>query len=113
MSRYKILLIGAHPDDPDLCGGGLAALHLAHGNEVKFISLTDGCRGHHEMTMEQTRARRYGETQALAAKAGLTYDVWDVPDGELFPTLEPEWYEYAKRAALLGEQVVADRKSVV
>ena len=88
MSRYKILLIGAHPDDPDLCGGGLAALHLAHGNEVKFISLTDGCRGHHEMTMEQTRARRYGETQALAAKAGLTYDVWDVPDGELFPTLE-------------------------
>lgn len=88
MSKYKIMLIGAHPDDHDLCGGGFAALHLARGAEVKFVSLTDGSRGHHEMTCEETRARRFAETQALAAKMGLSYDVWDVPDGELMPTLE-------------------------
>ncbi len=85
---YRILLIGAHPDDHDLRAGGLASLHLARGGEVKFISLTDGSRGHHEMTCEETRARRYAETQELATKMGLIYDVWDVPDAELMPTLE-------------------------
>lgn len=88
MSKHRILMVGAHPDDHDLRAGGLAALHLARGADVKFISLTDGCRGHHEMTCDETRARRYAETQELAAKMGLSYDVWDVPDGELMPTLE-------------------------
>lgn len=88
MSSYRIMLIGAHPDDNELTGGGLAALHLANGGEVKMLSLTDGCRGHHIMTCEQTRERRYAEIQEVAKRFGLSYDMWDVPDGELEATLE-------------------------
>ena len=85
---YRIMLIGAHPDDNELKAGGLAAMHLAKGGAVKMLSLTDGCRGHHEMTCEQTRDRRHKEMQAVAAKFGISYDAWDVPDGELEATLE-------------------------
>ena len=37
----KILLIGAHPDDCDIYGGGFALLHKKQGNQVKFISVTN------------------------------------------------------------------------
>ena len=71
---YRIMLIGAHPDDNELKGGGLAAMHLARGGAVKMLSLTDGCRGHHEMSCEETRDRRRAEMQAVAEKFGISYD---------------------------------------
>lgn len=85
---YRIMIIGAHPDDNELTAGGLCALHLENGGEVMMLSLTDGCRGHHIMSCEETRARRFEETQAVAKKFNFAYKVWDVPDGELEATLE-------------------------
>ena len=43
----KILVIGAHPDDCDIYAGGCAALWSDRGDQVSFISMTNGNAGHH------------------------------------------------------------------
>ena len=43
----KILVFGAHPDDPDFSAGGVAALYAQQGHRVKLVSLTNGDAGHH------------------------------------------------------------------
>ncbi|EMS33160.1 hypothetical protein C943_00437 [Mariniradius saccharolyticus AK6] len=84
----KILMIGAHPDDCDIKGGGTAALFVAMGHQVKFISVTNGDAGHMEMGGGVLAKRRYAETQEAAKRLGIQYDVLDNHDGELLPTLE-------------------------
>jgi len=84
----RVLMIGAHPDDCDFECGGLALLYAQAGHQVKFLSLCNGCGGHHEMTPADVARRRYGETQAVAKLAGLEYEVWDIPDCELIADLE-------------------------
>ena len=39
-------MIGAHPDDCDIKSGGTAALFVAMGHKVKFLSVTNGDAGH-------------------------------------------------------------------
>lgn len=84
----RILFIGAHPDDCDIKGGGTAALFTEMGHEVKFLSVTNGDAGHMEMGGGMLAKRRYAETQEVAKRLGITYDVLDNHDGELLPTLE-------------------------
>lgn len=84
----KILMIGAHPDDCDIKGGGTAALFVAMGHQVKFLSVTNGDAGHMEMGGGVLAKRRYAETQEAAKRLGIKYDVLDNHDGELLPTLE-------------------------
>ncbi len=84
----KILLVGAHPDDCDIKAGGTAALFVALGHQVKFLSLTNGDAGHMEAGGGMLAKRRYGETQEVAKRLGIQYDVLDNHDGELLPTLE-------------------------
>jgi len=83
-----ILAIGAHPDDCDLAAGGVAALYVRQGHRVKFLSLTNGDAGHHQMGGAELARRRWAETRAVAAVLGIEYDVLDIHDGELMPTLE-------------------------
>jgi len=47
----RVLIFGAHPDDPDFSAGGVAALYSRQGHTVKMVSLTNGDAGHHEMGM--------------------------------------------------------------
>ena len=86
--QLRVMVVGAHPDDCDFNYGGIALQYAALGHKVKFLSLCNGCYGHHVMTPEQTAARRYLETQASANVAGIEYDVWDVNDCELEASLE-------------------------
>lgn len=86
--KLKVLMIGAHPDDNDICGGGLALKYAAAGHSVRFLSVCNGCGGHHKMKPDEVAKRRYGETQAVAALAGIEYDVWDIPDCEVTADLE-------------------------
>lgn len=84
----RILVFGAHPDDPDITSGGIAALYAKDGHQVKFVSLTNGDAGHHEIGGVELAKRRYAETQAVARVLGLAeYQVLDNHDGELEPTL--------------------------
>ncbi len=85
----KILMIGAHQDDNEFRCGGLAHKYVQMGYEVRFLSLCNGCGGHHKMTPAETTARRAKESAAVAELLGIRYDVWeDMNDCTLMPTLE-------------------------
>lgn len=84
----KILAIGAHQDDNEIRVGGMAAKWVKAGHEVRFLSMCNGCGGHHIMTPEQTTKRRAGESAAVAEYLGIQYDVWDIDDCTLMADLE-------------------------
>lgn len=88
MKQRRILVIGAHPDDCDIKAGGTAALWNQHGHVVRFVSVTNGDAGHHQMRGEELARRRKQEAQAAAAVLGIEYIVLDHHDGKLQPTLE-------------------------
>jgi len=88
MITMKILMIGAHQDDNEFCCGGLAHKYVKMGYEVRFLSLCNGCGGHHIMTPEETTARRAKESAAVAELLGIKYDVWDIDDCNLVADLQ-------------------------
>ena len=84
----RFLVFGAHPDDPDLMFGGTAVLLTRAGHKVKFVSVTNGNAGHHQMPQDELAKRRRGEATASAQIAGLVeYQILDNPDGRLENTL--------------------------
>lgn len=83
----KILMIGAHPDDCDIKGGGTAALFAEMGHQVKFISVTNGDAGHMEQGGGILAKRRITESYEAGKRLGITYDVLDHHDGELEASL--------------------------
>ncbi len=86
--QINVLVFGAHPDDCDIKAGGVAALYVQQGHRVKFVSVTNGDAGHHEMGGAPLAQRRYAEAQAAAEVIGIEYELLDNHDGELMPTLE-------------------------
>ena len=85
----KILAIGAHQDDNEFRVGGMAHKWVKAGHEVRFLSLCNGCGGHHIMTPEETSARRAKESAAVAEFLGIKYDIWsDMDDCTLMADLE-------------------------
>lgn len=83
----KVLMIGAHQDDNEFCCGGLASKYVKLGYEVRFLSLCNGCGGHHIMMPEETTACRARESANVAKLLGITYDVWDIDDCNLVADL--------------------------
>jgi LmbE family N-acetylglucosaminyl deacetylase len=88
MDDPTVLVVGAHPDDCSIKAGGIAARHVAEGNDVVFLSMTDGSAGHQSMDRAELAARRRRETGAVAETLGVDYEVFDVRDGLLEPTME-------------------------
>ena len=89
MIKMKVLMIGAHQDDNEFRCGGLAYKLVRRGHEVKFLSMCNGCGGHHIMTPAETTATRAKESAKVAELLGITYDVWeDQPDCSLVADLE-------------------------
>ncbi|QPV61959.1 PIG-L family deacetylase [Halosimplex litoreum] len=88
MSDPSLLVVGAHPDDCSIKAGGIAAKYVEAGRDVTFLSVTDGSAGHHEDDRETVAARRERETEAVAETLGVDYEVFDIPDGELEPSLD-------------------------
>jgi len=84
----RILAIGAHPDDCDLCFAGTAVKLARAGHEVKFISATNGDTGHHIIGGGQLARRRYEEVQK-AAKIGnlIEYEVFDIHNNGITPDI--------------------------
>ena len=84
----KILVIGAHPDDCDIFAGGCAALWKKRGDEVSFISMTNGNAGHHQSDPEELERRRRREAAGAGEVLGVDYEILDNDDGRLLATLE-------------------------
>jgi len=84
----NVMMIGAHPDDCEVGAGGLAILYARQGHRVKFVSMTNGDKGHHQLASDSLAKRRFEESMEAARRIGISYEVLNIPDGELLPTLE-------------------------
>ncbi len=86
--KLNILVIGAHPDDPDIKVGGSAYKWIQQGHNVVLVSVTNGNAGHHELTADQLERARRDEARRAGEVIGAKYVVLDINDGELMPTFE-------------------------
>lgn len=84
----RIIAFGAHPDDCDIRVGGTAALWSKMGHQVKFVACTNGDAGHPTMGGAPLARRRRVEATEAGRRIGVTYDILEIHDGELMPTLE-------------------------
>ena len=85
--KLSIIMFGAHPDDCDIRSAGTAAKWVALGHKVRFVAVTNGDAGHHEMGGGILAARRRAEAQEVGRRLGIEYVVLDNHDGELVPSL--------------------------
>lgn len=94
MSQHKlrVLVIGAHPDDCDIKAAGVAALYTQLGHEVRFVSMTNGESGHHEMSGAELADRRREEARRSGEVLGIRYDVLHHRDGRLQPDLDARFH---------------------
>ena len=86
----KVLVILAHPDDPEFfCGGTLARWRIA-GHKIHYFLLTNGNKGGGpDITSDQLRTIRQAEQQKAAAIIGASsVRFLDLDDGYLVPSLE-------------------------
>lgn len=86
--KPRILCIGAHPDDAEGGAAGTAALWVAKGYHVKFVSMTNGDIGHWRESGPALAARRRAEVEHGAKVVGYDFEILDNHDGRLQPTLE-------------------------
>ena len=84
----RLLVLGAHPDDAEFHAGGLAKIYRELGGVVKMVSLTDGSAGHFQRPPAELGPIRRVEAAAAGRVIGAAYETWDIPDGQLMPTLE-------------------------
>ena len=68
--RKKILVIGAHPDDPETAAGGTMCLLTDAGHEVVSVYLTRGEAGIPGKSHEEAAAIREREAKAACAVTG-------------------------------------------
>jgi predicted XRE-type DNA-binding protein len=78
--KPRIIMIGAHPDDPEEAGG-TAALLVSMGCAVKFVAVTNGDAGHETLKGKELAEIRYKEAQELKQR-GIAA-LLGIPQGEV------------------------------
>ena len=86
--KLRIIIFGAHPDDAEYRGAGVAMKWAKAGHHVKLVSTTNGDIGHWQSAGGPLAQRRLKEVQEVARGLGVTTEVLDIHDGEIMPTLE-------------------------
>lgn len=86
-AKMRIIIIGAHPDDPDKAGG-TAFKWAQAGHEVLMVSLTNGDAGHQSIKAKQLAKIRREEARRAGEVIGVRYITLDNHDGQLMPTYE-------------------------
>ena len=84
----RVIMIGAHPDDSEIKGGGTAALWAETGAKVLLVAVTNGDAGHQSEGGGALARRRAAEAQLSAERLGVSWKTLGFHDGELEPTLE-------------------------
>lgn len=93
-SPKSILLVLAHPDDPEFFCGGTLAFWARAGHKITYFLLTCGDKGFNDsspadLTPDALCAIRHTEQQAAADVIGAQAVHWlERPDGYLVPDLE-------------------------
>lgn len=86
----RVLVVAAHPDDPDFGCAGTMALWAKQGKEIYYLLSTRGDKGSNDrsMTSERLAPLREQEQRAAAAIVGVKeVSFLDLKDGELMPDL--------------------------
>lgn len=83
--KLNIIIIGAHPDDPDKVGGS-AYKWAQGGHNVLMVSLTSGDAGHQSMKAKELAKTRREEARRAGEVIGVRYITLDNHDGQLMPT---------------------------
>lgn len=86
-NKLHIIIIGAHPDDPDKVGG-TAYKWTQMGYDVLMVSLTNGDAGHQTYKAEELAKIRREEARKAGEVIGVRYITLDNHDGQLMPTYE-------------------------
>jgi len=85
--KLNIIVIGAHPDDPEKVGGTVYKWTQG-GHNVLLVSLTNGDAGHQSLPSEELAKIRREEARRAGIVVGAKYITLDNHDGQLMPTLE-------------------------
>src|SRR5450759_1700144 len=85
--KLSIIIIGAHPDDPDKVGG-TAYKWAQMGYDVLMVSLTNGDAGHQTIKAKELAKIRREEARKAGEVIGVRYITLDNHDGQLMPTYE-------------------------
>jgi LmbE family N-acetylglucosaminyl deacetylase len=85
--KLHIIIIGAHPDDPDKVGG-TAYKWARLGHDVLMVSLTNGDAGHQSIKAKELAKIRREEARKAGEVIGVRYITLDNHDGQLMPTYE-------------------------
>ena len=84
-----MICIGAHPDDCEIEFGGTAAKLAARGDQVKFLSVTNGAAGHHVHPGPKLVAIRQNEAKEAARRLGISETaILQNPDGQLIASID-------------------------
>ncbi len=86
----RVMVIAAHPDDPEFGCGGTVGLWARQGRDITYVVCTRGQKGSGDPTMTSERLApiREAEQRAAARVLGVKEVVFlDYVDGELFDTL--------------------------
>jgi LmbE family N-acetylglucosaminyl deacetylase len=89
--KYKILVILAHPDDPEFFCGASIARWTSSGHSVSYCLLTRGDKGTMDPTMTTSELAKIRETEQRAAASVLgvaDVEFLDYEDGYLFPDID-------------------------
>jgi len=87
----RVMVIGAHPDDPEFGCAGTVIKWAQAGRQVTYVLLTSGDKGSHDAELHPGRlaSQREGEQRAAAADLGVCeVSFLRHPDGILENTLE-------------------------
>ena len=85
--KLNIIIIGAHPDDPDKVGG-CAYKWTQAGHNVMMVSVTNGDAGHQSIKAAELAKIRREEARKAGEVIGIKYITLDNHDGQLMPTYE-------------------------
>jgi len=83
--KLHIIVIGAHPDDPDKVGGS-AYKWAQMGHDVLLVSLTSGNAGHQTLKPAKLAKVRREEARRAGEAIGVRYITLNNDDGKLMPT---------------------------
>ena len=86
----RVMVIMAHPDDPEFGAGGTVAKWVREGKQVVYVLVTSGDKGSSDpnMTPQRLAKIREAEQRAAAEKLGVHELVFlGYRDGEVMPTL--------------------------
>ena len=76
--KLRIIIFGAHPDDAEYRGAGVAMKWAKLGHHVKLVSAANGDVGHWQMAGGPLALRREKKVLAVAQRLGVTTEAVDI-----------------------------------